>query len=310
MLQKRRPVLQARQSVVMGKVPDMRLRGEPVTNVPHHIHAQAFSLEHHGAGNQFNGNAFSAAVQQQALIAQFLLLAHHQGNAISLLGGHEIQYEPADQFLARIPQQLAERGVHVSHAAGPVEHDAFKRGEQEFFEPRLAVAQGGFGASVLGDVADQHKGAQHIPLGIHVRQQVHFDPLRQALCVLQHPLVAHRFAAIHHPGHLRLDERRCFRADDFADRAPDHTRGRQPERLGVAPVRIQAAIALGLEQCDQHGHVVRQQAEARRLIQRHALQFQQARRLVHAAIIAFLYTATARQRSSQARAFSSGWRSR
>ena len=261
LLHERHAVRQAGQRVVVRHVVDARLRRMAVADVAHDRHAQRFAVAHHRAHDELDRDALAVLVEQHALVGRLLARRDHRRDLRDVVGRGELHRPVAEQLVERVADQLAQRRVRVDDQAVLVEDDAFGGGLHELGEPLLRFAQRLLDLAVLGDVGDQHEGADGFAAGVQVRQQVHLDLARAAVGRVERALVGDRPALGGHLVDLRLDPPRGLLADHLG-------KGQADDRLLVAAeglrIRLVRELAFQVARAvvgDQHRHVVGEQAE-------------------------------------------------
>ena len=228
-------------------------------------------------------------VEQHALVARLLARGEHGGGLGEVVGGDEVERSAAHDLVDRVAAQLGHRRVRVEDEPVAVEHDALGARLHEFGEPVFGLARQRLGAAVLGDVGDEHEGAERGARGRtrgrtrklgrrgaglrEVRQQVHFEPAGAPVGPGHRALVGDRGAMRHHVVDMGPDLAHRLGADHLLERRADDRRFIVTEGPRVLLVRELAAPLGGRVVGDEHGHVVGEQPKQfglRRLLRQRA----------------------------------------
>jgi hypothetical protein len=204
---------------VVRHVVDAGLRLEPVADIAHDGHAQLFALVVQGAHDEFHRDACAVAVQDGAVVADFVTRAHDLDDPRAHVWRDKVHRRAAHQVGQGLAHQRQQGRVGIGDHAALVKHDAFFAGVHELGQALFGFAQRRFGLAVARDVADEHKGAVWRGTGLaHVRQQVHFHVAAQAVGVDELTLVADGHTVLDGTVHLRLDQARRLLANDLRHR--------------------------------------------------------------------------------------------
>jgi hypothetical protein len=222
---------------------------------------RACTVADHRAHDELHRNVPPKLVHHHAFVGDFLAGRHDGRHLGHVLGRHEVQHRPAQQFVQRAAEQLAHGWVGVHQPAVLVKDDALGARFHELRQPPFRVAHRLVRQPMSADVGDEHEHAEDLALGCEVRQQVHLDPSRRAISRHQASLVGHGTGLPQHGLHIGLDLS-CRRfADDLRIRAADDGLVVQSEGPRIGPVGKLAAIVARPVVGDENGHVLDHQVE-------------------------------------------------
>ncbi|MDR6155238.1 hypothetical protein QF021_003327 [Acidovorax delafieldii] len=172
----------------------------------------------------------------------------------------KLKIDRRGDFVQVVACEPGERLVAVGDEAVAVEHDGLVRGLGELAHALFALAHLALGAPALGDVGDQHKGAELLPRAVKVWNQVDLDHPHLAI---GQDLLAGVFHAltVRATLHVRLDGLPGLVANRFLHRQAQYGFGAVAVVGGVALVGKLAAQAGQVVVGHQRRHRVGNQAQ-------------------------------------------------
>ena len=229
-------------------------------DVAHHHDAVVSMLPGHGLAHHLYRNLPAVLVADDHFIRILAAAARVFECYGAPFGANEVEDRLPDEFLRHIPQQAGQRVVPVGDDPIAVEDDGFMGRLGELAHALFALAHGAFGPPVLGDVDDQHEGAQLLPGVVEMRDQVHLD---HALVAARQGLLAGVLDVLASCGmlHMGLDIQPGLVTDRLLHGEAQDGFGGVPVVGGEALVGKAAAQRGKIEVRHQRGHRIGNQAQ-------------------------------------------------